>query len=121
MVTIFEDKTANDLIAMEAQGQIDKSDYDKFKPLLEKTLQQYGKARLYLEIKDIDMISLRALWEEVKVDMKHIHDFSKVAVVGDKAWKEMAAYAMKLLTTVDAKYFDFSEQQAAWEWVSQPV
>ena len=121
MVTIQEDKTQGDLIAVVAEGKIDKSDYDKVWPLVEQKVKEHGKIRVYIEARDIDMITLRALYEEVKMDVKYFRDFSKAAVVGDKTWKQMAAFAFNLITSGEARFFEFDEKQEAWEWVSQPV
>jgi hypothetical protein len=121
MVTILEGKTAGDLIALVAEGKIDKADYDLVWPLVEQKVREHGKIRVYLEAREIDLITLRALYEEVKMDVKHFRDFSKAAVVGDKTWKQMATYAFKLITSGDARYFGFDEKQQAWEWVSQPI
>jgi hypothetical protein len=121
MVKILEDKTAGDLIALVAEGKIDKADYEKVWPLVEQKVKEHGKIRVYLEARDIDFITLRALYEEVKMDVKYFRDFSKAAVVGDKAWKQMATFAFKLVTSGDARYFEFDERQQAWEWVSQPA
>jgi hypothetical protein len=121
MVRILEDKTEGDLIALAAEGEIEKADYDKVWPLVEQKVQEHGKIRVYVEVREIDMITLRALWEEIKMDVQHFRDFSKAALVGDKAWKALATQAFNLITSGEARYFELDEQQQAWEWVSQPV
>lgn len=119
MVMILEDKTAGDLIALSASGTIVKADYEKVWPLVQHLVQQHGNIRIYLEVHEIDMISARALWEEIKMDVKHFRDFSKLAVVGDSFWKQMATFAMGFFTSGGAKYFTFEEKEQAWAWVSQ--
>jgi hypothetical protein len=121
MVTILEDKTVGDMIALVAEGKIEKADYDKVWPLVEQKVQEHGKIRVYVEVREIDMVTLRALYEEVKMDVKHFRDFSKAALVGDKTWKQMATLAVNFITSGEARYFDLEEKQQAWEWVSQPA
>jgi len=43
----------------------------------------------------------------------------KVAIIGDKQWEKWMAAICKPFTLAKIQYFDASEADKAWEWVSQ--
>lgn len=111
--------TKEDLIALEAEGKIVKEDYENFLPLLDEMVKKHEKIKAYIEVKELDGVTLPALWEEIKGDVKYFDNFNRVAVVGEAKWKETATKAANILPHVEAKYFDISEKQKAKEWIEE--
>ncbi|MFD3000090.1 STAS/SEC14 domain-containing protein [Pontibacter toksunensis] len=116
MLQLLEESQEN-LVAFRISGNVDKSDYNVMLPVLEEKIQQHGKIKVYAEVQDVQNYSLRALYEDIKFDLKHASDFSKAAIVGDREWIDWLATAARPFTTAEIKYFDFSQREAAWEWV----
>ncbi|OKL39270.1 SpoIIAA family protein [Pontibacter flavimaris] len=117
MLQLLE-QSKDDLVAFRISGDVSRSDYDVMLPLLQERIKQHGKIRVYAEVQDVADISLRALWEDIKFDIKHASNFSKVALVGDKKWIDWLTIMAKPFTSADVKYFDFTQRQLAWEWIN---
>jgi hypothetical protein len=116
MVEMLE-QTKGDLIAVHAEGTVEKADYDKVIPLMEKAIEQHGKIRIYLEVGDLDFFGARALWEEVKADIKYYNNMRKAAIVGNASWKLMATNVLDKRMPLEAKYFSFEEKDEARKWI----
>ncbi len=116
MIQILEEARA-DLFAFRISGHVDKRDYDVIVPLLEDKIKQHGKIRAYCEVQDIEDYSIKALWADLKFDVKHVADFTRIAIVGDKKWMDWAITMAKPFTSGELKYFDFSQREQAWAWI----
>ena len=117
MIQLLEE-TKDDLVAFRISDHIDKSDYDVMLPMLKEKIKHHGKIKAYVELYDVDSISMKALWEEIRFDFKHASDFTKVAVVGDESWTDMITSVAKPFTTAEVKHFGFNQRQQAWEWIN---
>jgi len=118
MIQILND-TMDDLIALQITDGVTKEDYDRLAPLIEEKSKQYDKIRLYAELREISDIGLGAIWEDLKMDVKHYNDFHRIAVVGPEDWKENLVDIAKQLVPAEVKYFDATEAQTARAWISE--
>ncbi|TPE45158.1 SpoIIAA family protein [Pontibacter mangrovi] len=118
MLQLLE-QSKDSLVALRISGSVDRNDYDVMLPLLQERIKQHGKIRVYAEVQDVEDYSLKALWEDIKFDVKHATDFSKVALVGDKKWVDWLTVMAKPFTSAEVKYFDFSQQPQAWAWINE--
>ena len=118
MIQLLEESEGN-LVAFRISGNVNKNDYSVMLPVLEERIRQHGKVRVYAELMDVEAYSLRALYEDIKFDIKHASDFSKIALVGDSDWISWVATAARPFTTAAIKYFDFRQREAAWAWIHE--
>ena len=118
MLQLLEE-SKGDLVALRISGNVDKNDYNVMLPVLEEKIKQHGKIRVYAEVQDVEAYSLRALYEDIKFDIKHAAHFSRAAIVGDRAWIDWLTVMAQPFTTANVKYFDFSQRDAAWEWIHE--
>ncbi len=109
--------TKDNLIAIKIDGKIVKSDYEKITPLIEKTVEDYGKMRLYLLIDNIEGIEPAAFTEDVKTYIKYFNSFEKIAVVGENAWQRMWSELASPFVSGTVKYFKFPEMERARHWI----
>ena len=56
---------------MRVSGKILHQDYQQFVPMVEKQIEKHGSVRCYIEMIDFHGIELRALWDEIKFDVRH--------------------------------------------------
>lgn len=118
MLQLLEE-SRGDLVAFRISGNVDKNDYNVMLPVLEEKIKQHGKIRVYAEVQDVEAYSLRALYDEVKFDVTHAANFSRAAIVGDSDWIDWLTVMAQPFTTANIKYFDFSQREAAWEWIHE--
>jgi hypothetical protein len=116
MVTSIE-TTRETLVAIRLTGTLDKQDYDRLIPVLESKINQFGKIDIYWEMTGVEGWNPAGLWEELKFDLRHVNDFRKVAIVGDKKWEEWIAQAIKPFTTAEIRYFDAHQKEQALAWL----
>jgi hypothetical protein len=111
------DITKDDLIGFRASGRIEKEDYDKLNPILEKTEKEQDSIKLYLEIGELEGISFKALIKDIVTYFKHVKKVEKVAVTGkngfEKGWVKVADPFIK----ADIKYFPVTEKDFAVTWI----
>jgi hypothetical protein len=117
MIQVLDEPRA-DLLAFRISGHVDKRDYDIMLPLFEDKIKKHGKIRAYAEVQDVEDYSIKALWQDLKFDIKHAADFTRVALVGDQKWMEWATLMAKPFTSAELKYFDFSQREQAWAWIN---
>lgn len=111
------DLTNKDLIAIQIDGKISKSDYDKITPLIEKTVKEYGKIKLYIQIDNIEGIELKAFAEDVKTYFKHFSDINKIAVVGENDWQKFWSKLASPFVSGEIKFFRHEEVVEARKWI----
>ena len=109
--------TKNNLIAFQVNGKVEKSDYDKLKPLLEKTEHEYDVRKLYIEIEEIEGISLNALWENFRIFFTHIKNFEKVAIVGERNITDILTKLSKPFMSGEVRFYNKREAVNAENWV----
>jgi hypothetical protein len=114
-------KTSEDsnIIYTTSSGKLDKKDYQELLPMVEAKIAKHGKVRWFFEMDHFQGWELDTFWKDIKFDIKHIHDFEKVAMVGEKKWQEWMTKSMKPFISADIKYFNLSERQIADQWIKQ--
>lgn len=113
------DITKDDLVAIEVDGKLKKGDYDKITPLIEKTVKDFGKIRLYIQLDNVDGIEPKAFREDVKTYLKHFNHMKKIAVVGKNQWEKMWAGLTGPFVSGEIKYFEFQKIETARVWIKQ--
>jgi hypothetical protein len=113
------DTSNPELVALKLTGKINKEEYDAIIPTLEEKIKDQDKVRLFCEIDDLDGITPKALWEDLKFDIKHFNDFKKVAVVGDQEWMSYMTAFAKPFVSADVEYFSFTDRNKALDWVTR--
>jgi hypothetical protein len=121
MFEILERSTGN-VIGMKVQGKLVHEDYAQFVPKLEKLIEEHGSIRCYCELTDFHGITPHALWDELKFDVKHFKDVERCAMVGDPSWHQwMTKTGQAIFSHAQMRYFDQSQSEEAWQWVSEGV
>lgn len=109
----------NPILQIEVGERITEEDYEKLKPEIEKTIDQYGKVKFLCRMEEIPDLSLGAVVEDFKIFFKNLTDLDKVAVVGsDEKLKKLVKTDI-VLPNVDMEYFDFEQIDEAWAWVKK--
>ncbi len=114
------DKSSGNVIGLKVSGKLLHEDYQKFVPMLEELIEKHGSIRCYMELSDFSGVQLRAIWDEMKFDVKHCKEMERCAIVGDKSWHHWMSNLGKLIFhKTKLEYFDVSESDKAWDWVKE--
>lgn len=101
-------------------GKLDEDDYRRFVPMAEQRIRERGELNLVLHVEDFRGWSPAALWEDLKFDVKHYNDVSRLAVVSeDESSAKWMARLSRPFTGAEVEHFPASEIERAREWIRQ--
>ena len=113
-IPVFDGNT----IAVRASGKLTLEDFQQFFPQLETQIKRLGKISLLFEFDNFSGWDLDAAIDDIKFGMKHLSDFERIAMVGDKSWEHwMALIAKPFLISSEVRYFNRENLQQAWDWL----
>ena len=119
MIGFREDPAAQALV-LEVQGKLEHADYEALVPRLEAWLEEHGCIRCLVDMRHFRGIEARAIWDELRFDVRHARDIERCAVLGDRRWE---AWVTKLSTALfrsaQVRYFHDGESEAALEWLRE--
>ena len=108
------------IIAIRASGKLTHEDYQQFLPLMEEQIAELDKVSILFELDDFSGWELDAAMDDLSFGMKHLSDFERIAIVGDKAWERwMALLAKPFLSSGEVRYFNRENLQDAWDWLRE--
>jgi len=111
-------QSSGNVLGFKLSGKLHDADYKSFVPAVDGVLKAHDKVRLLALFQDFHGWDAHALWDDIKFAANHFSKVERVALVGDKTWEEWMAKVCKPFTAATVKYFDASELDAAWAWVS---
>lgn len=87
-------------------------------------LQSRAKMNVYVEIQEISDVEAKALWDELKFDLKNFQQLTdkidKIAVVTDETWlRTISEGSSIVLPGIKVKAFTMAEKQAGTTWVTE--
>jgi hypothetical protein len=109
----------NNIVGFTAKGQVTAHDYESvIIPTVEAKLKENDKIRLlYYLGPDFVSVSAGAMWDDVKVGLKHITSWEKIAVVSDVDWIRNATKFFGFAMRGHVKLFSNSQLSEAIEWI----
>ena len=107
------------ILVIHATGKLVKTDYPGFVAEFERLLHKHGKLRVLFDITELDGCDAGAAWEDIKFDIKHFADISRLAMVGDRKWQHGMAEFFKLFTKATSRYFARTASADARRWLSE--
>ena len=120
VIRLLDDMPAG-VLGLEAVDDVEKEDYGNvIVPAVERTLAEHGEVRLvYVLGREFDDYEGGAVWEDLKLGMRHPTKFERVAVVTDARWAEPAIKVFSVLWPGQARAFPLAELAAAKKWAAE--
>jgi hypothetical protein len=106
-------------LELNVQGKLEDSDYRTFRPLAEDRIREHGSVSLLVRISDFEGWTPSAMWEDLKFDVSHYSDVSRLALVGDEPATRWMARLSKPFTRAEVEHFPKEKLEAARTWVRQ--
>ncbi|WP_375438203.1 STAS/SEC14 domain-containing protein [uncultured Hymenobacter sp.] len=111
------DYPEQNLFALTISGELTKEHYDAILPLLEQKIARWGKINMYLDVRSFSYITATALWEDIKLDIKHWGNFKRVAITSDDSNLLKAAAALAtLVSPAEVRHFSLAQKREAIHW-----
>ncbi|MCB1676298.1 MAG: STAS/SEC14 domain-containing protein [Halioglobus sp.] len=121
-MTLSVDTLAPAVLELRVSGKLEKEAYRRWVPVLEAQINTHGKVNLLVYLEDFAGWSAAALWEDLKFDIRHYSDISRLALVGDDPDKSWLATLARPFTAAEVEWFAAGRLEAARAWVkSQPA
>jgi hypothetical protein len=107
-------------LGIKVNGKLLHQDYEQFVPMLEALIAEHGTVRCLVEITHMNGVELRALWDEIKFDVRHSRQIERCAVIGDRKWQAwMTTFSRLIFPKAELRFFNSSEIESAWEWITR--
>lgn len=121
-ISIGIERTGSEFfLYLKAIGRLTHDDYEQITPLIDLALEgvKAPQVQVLVDTRDFEGWELRAAWDDFKLGLKHGNEFSRVAVLGDEKWQEVATRIAAWFVSGEVKYFE--EQDDALDWLAQPL
>lgn len=105
------------VFGFEVSGTIAREDVDAIAAKLKHAIENNGRVRLLLRMRDVDGITPGALWEDLKFATIYSNDIERMAVLGDRKWEEWLTEFSGVGEPTEVKYFDIGNTENAWRWL----
>ena len=108
------------VLGLEAIDDVEREDYrDVLVPAVEAAIAEHGKVRLvYVLGHEFDEYEGEAVWEDVKLGIRHPASFERMAIVTDAGWAGPAVKVFSVLWPGQARAFPLAELEAAKRWAA---
>ncbi|MEO9124244.1 MAG: STAS/SEC14 domain-containing protein [Microcoleus sp.] len=97
----FKEENSGKLLVVDVTGKLTKTDYDHFVPEFDRLIQEYGKLRLLFDMTDFHGWEVSAIWEDLKLGIRHFADIEKLAMVGETKWEQGMATVLQAVYQSD--------------------
>ncbi len=109
------------VVEMRVDGRVSRDAFEQISTQLEAFIIRHGKVRVLEIIDHFGGIDASVLWDDIKFGLRHLNDFSRVAIVTDKRWIEIWTKAASRLVKCEVALFHHDELDAARAWLNAPV
>jgi stage II sporulation SpoAA-like protein len=107
------------VLGFEATGEIKASDYhDVLMPAVREVWERGDEVRIVLVFEQWDGMSAGGVWEDLKVGMKNLTKWKRIALVTDLDWMITVTSLFGWMTPGDLKRFPVAERTQAIAWAA---
>jgi len=110
----------DNVLGFTAKGKVTANDYESvIIPAVEALFSRRGKVRfLYYLGEDFTGFEAAAMWDDMKLGLKHLAGWERVALVSDVEWIRAAVKVFGLAIPGEVRAFPNREFAEATRWVS---
>ncbi|MGD8959365.1 MAG: STAS/SEC14 domain-containing protein [Desulfobacteraceae bacterium] len=107
------------IIGFRIEGSVSDAETERISSAIQKLAGRAGKVRLLLAAQHYPSFnSAEDLYFDLRVAVPLADRIERLAVVGDRVWKDTWISLFGLFSGIQAAYFDRSEMNQAWQWLS---
>ena len=112
-------KIDGNVVALRITGEITRKEFEQLDRLMHDKAAQYGPLRLLIVVEHYPSFnSAEDLYEDLRFAKLHAQHIHKMAVVGDRAWKQHWVALFGLFSGIQSDYFAKERVEEAWQWVT---
>jgi hypothetical protein len=108
-----------DVVTARLLGTLDPGAYDGLNEEIDTVMSHAEHVRLLLDLREFDGWSdLSALGDHLSLVRAHYRVPERIAIVGDKAWQNMAGKIMARFVNAQTMFFDSDDYEGAVAWIA---
>lgn len=116
----LNEKNNGKILEVRVSGKLTHEDYKTLVAAFERLVKEHGKLRVLFEMTDFHGWDARALWDDIRFDLRHFSDIERLAMVGDKRWEHgMSVFCRPFTATI--RYFDSTAISGARAWLKEQL
>lgn len=105
------------ILGFHLSDTLTEDDHDELASELRNTLEEHTTARVVFEIDDVEGWEPEETWDDLALDIRHVQDLDKVAVIGDDVWEPLMEKIELLFPTSQIQTYDADDREEALEWI----
>ena len=111
------DGSENGIVGIRVESKLTLEEYELLNSYLEQLMQEVGSMNFLCDMAAFEGLNSQALWEEMTCGIRNLHNYQKIAVVGDRRWLECGTKVFEPWHKTQLKYFTPNQIDEAWHWV----
>lgn len=109
------------ILGFKIEGDVSDAETERISAALQKIVAQTGSVRLLLVVQHYASFnSAEDLYFDLRFAVPLSDRIERMAVVGDRVWKDTWISLFGLFSGIQTAYFDRAEMAQAWQWVNAP-
>jgi SpoIIAA-like len=102
------------------KGRVSTEQFDHTASKLEAFIARHGQVRVLEIISDFEGMDTSAFWHDVKFSLRHLNDFSRVAIVANPDMHHLWSSLVAPFMSCEVEHFAPGEEDAARGWLMWP-
>jgi hypothetical protein len=116
----YEEHDNAQAVEIRLSGRVSTEEFDKVADRLEAFIKRHGQVRVLEVIQDFEGMDAGALWHDVKFSLRHLQDFSRIAVVASPETHNLWSSLVSPFIHCEVKHFAPDEVEEARDWLMWP-
>jgi hypothetical protein len=100
-------------------GRLTEAEIKEMQREMDAVIKEHSKVRVLCEMGDFSGAEPAAIWQDLKFTPRYVKDLERFALVGDKRWQKVVTDLSDKAGIADARFFELSEVDRAWDWIRQ--
>lgn len=101
-------------------GKVSTEEFDRLAQKLEAFIARHGQVRVLEQISNFEGMDATALWHDIKFSLRHLKDFSRIAIVCDPHVQNLWSRFVSPFITCEVEHFDPDQIAEARDWLMWP-
>ena len=101
-------------------GRVSTEEFDALATRLEAFIRRHGHVRVLEIVQDFEGMDASAFWHDIKFSLRHLKDFSRVAIVANPDTHHLWSSLVAPFTACEVEHFAPGEEDGARDWLMWP-
>lgn len=110
---------ADNIVGFRIAGKLSGETFDAIETSLDDKLRRHDKVRVYVEMPRFEGMTAEAVFDDLRLAMRHWRDIEREAVVTDATWvRKLTPLGDAMAPGIEVKAFSTDEREQAKAWIA---